>query len=339
MPLVATMRAAFFEAIRTLTVRDTDVPEPRPGEALLRIRFCGVCGSDLTVYKTGALSGPGVILGHEVSAVVAEDPTGTWAPGARVTYYPTGSGCGECVWCLEGKPRYCLAPPPDGGRHGGGYAQYQRVRASSLVALPAEVDDRAAAMAEPLGVALRAVELANARPGDFAYVQGLGPIGLLSVAGLVAAGCRVVGADPREDRRDLALDQGAEDAFDPIAEDPFAQVLTCDPKGPAISFECSGTAEGLQQAIDACRPQGVVGILGIPMASTFLLRMTLRDLRAFSIQGPTVDSMRRALELLRERPQIGRIASGTVPLDRAGEAFDALVNGGGGAKLLVDPWA
>ncbi len=337
MRAVASMRAAFFEAAGTLDVRAADVPQPAPGEALLRVRYCGICGSDLSLFKTGALAGPGVVLGHEVSAVVEDDPTGAWAAGTRVTYYPPGVGCGRCAWCLEGKPRYCTNPPDT--RHGGGYAQYMTMTAASLIPIPEDVDDETAAMAEPLGVALRGIEMAAPQPGDLVYVQGLGPIGLYAVAGLAEAGCRVVGSDPRQDRRELALDQGAEDVFDPSAEDPFGAVVRYDPKGPRVAFECSGAVGALQQVIDVCGAAGTVGILGIPMASVFLLRMTLRELHAFAIQGPSMDSMRRALELMRGRPQVSRIATGTATLEEAAEAFRALASGGGGAKVLVDPWA
>src|SRR5690242_20046453 len=102
------MRAAFFAGPRTITVRDAPTPEPRDGEVRLRVRYCGICGSDLTVYQTGVLSGPDVVLGHEISGIVDLDPSGHWASGTRVTAYPRGMGCGECVWCLEGKPRYCV---------------------------------------------------------------------------------------------------------------------------------------------------------------------------------------------------------------------------------------
>src|SRR6266508_212265 len=107
----ASMRAVFFESSRTLTVRETPIPEPGPGEVRLEVRNCGICGSDLSLYKTGVLAGPDVILGHEISAVVDLDPSGDWSRGTRVVPYPSGRGCGECVWCLEGKPRYCTNPP------------------------------------------------------------------------------------------------------------------------------------------------------------------------------------------------------------------------------------
>jgi threonine dehydrogenase-like Zn-dependent dehydrogenase len=335
--MAETMRAAFFEGVHDIKVRDTPVPEPGPGEVRLRITYCGICGSDLSLYKTGVLSGPDVILGHEISGVVDLDPSGAWAPGARVIAYPSGKGCGECVWCQEGKYRYCMNPPP--GQHGGGYAEYITVPSRNLIALPDDLDDMAGAAAEPLGVALRGVGLADPKPGDFAYVSGLGSIGLFAVAGLAAAGCRVVGADPREDRRALGLEMGAEDVFDNAIQDPFAKVLTYDSKGPVIAFECAGVPDSLQQVIDACGPQGTIGILGIPMAPVFLLRFTLREQGAFSLQGPTPDSMRAALDLLRERPQTKKVVTGTVPLEETNEAFARLIEGNGGVKVLVDPQA
>jgi threonine dehydrogenase-like Zn-dependent dehydrogenase len=179
--------------------------------------------------------------------------------------------------------------------------------------------------------------MAAPQGGDLAYVQGLGPIGLLVVAGLIASGCDVVGSDPRRDRRELAIRMGAREAFDPTVRDPLDVLLEHHLKGPRMAFECSGIPEALQQVIDACGPAGVVGILGIPFGPVSLLRMTLKDLRAFSIQGPTPRSMRRALDLLLERPQIADVLTSIVPLGDVGSAFEALANGGGGAKVLVEP--
>lgn len=335
--MTGTMRAAFFEGLHDIKVRDTAIPEPATGDVRLKVKYCGICGSDLSLYKTGVLSGPDVILGHEIAAVIDLDPTGEWAPGERVILYPSGTGCGECVWCKEGKYRYCMNPPP--GHHGGGYAEYVTAPGRNLIPVPDDLDDRAAAAAEPLGVAVRGAAIAQPEPGEFAYVSGLGSIGLFSVAALAAAGCRVVGADPREERRALAVEIGAEDAFDNTKEDPFGKVLTYDPKGPRIAFECAGVPESLQQVFDACGPQGTVGILGIPMAPAFLLRFTLREQRAFSIQGPTPDSMRRALDILRDRPQTQKIVTGTVPLEETNEAFGRLIEGSDGVKVLVDPEA
>jgi threonine dehydrogenase-like Zn-dependent dehydrogenase len=331
------MRAAFFEGYRAITVRDAPVPEPGPAEVRVRVVCCGICGSDLSLYKTGALAGPDVVLGHEISAIVDVDPSGEWAPGARVTVFPSGTGCGTCVWCREGRPRYCLNPT--GRPHGGGFADYVVVAKEDLIALPDSVNDQAGTLTEPFGVAVRGVMMAAPVGGDLAYVSGLGSIGLLSVAALLASGCRVIGGDPREDRQAAALVLGAEAVFDPSKEDPGLRMMTVDPHGPRIAFECAGVPDSLQQIFDACGPMGTVGILGIPMAPVFLLRMTMREQRAFSIQGPSRESMLRALALLQQKPDIAAIITGTVPLEQADAAFAGLVEGDGGIKVLVTPGA
>ena len=330
-----TMRAAFFEGMRTITVHDTPMPSPSDDEVLLRVVSCGICGSDLSLYKTGALAGPDVVLGHEVCAVVDHDPAGEWPAGARVTVYPSGRGCGRCVWCREGKYRYCLNPPDR--THGGGFAEYLVAPRHDLIAVPDDVDDHAAAAAEPLGVAVRGVMIADPRPGDLAYVGGLGSIGLFSAAALLAAGCRVIGGDPRADRREAAAALGVEDTFDPTKVDPGLRSLEADERGARVAFECAGVPDSLQQVFDACGPMGTVGILGIPMAPVFLLRMTMREQRAFSIQGPTRESMERALELLGRQPGIANVITGTVPLERTADAFARLADGNGGIKVLVAP--
>jgi len=327
------MRAAFFEAANTITVREAPDPEPTPGNVRLKVAYCGICGSDLTVFKTGALAGPDVVLGHELSATVDLDPGGGWEPGTRVTVFPA-RGCGDCKWCRAGYPRYCLTPPYG---EWGGYAEYTVFPANNLIRLPDALDDRVAALAEPLGVGLRAVALADPHEGDLAYVSGLGPIGLFTVAGLISAGCRVVGADPREDRCEIAMKLGVWEAFDPTARDPHTTLFAMDPRGPRVAFEASGAPDSLQKVVDSCGPGGVVGVLGVPMAPVFLLRMFVMELRAFSLAGPSRESMGRALQLLQERAEIAEVITGTVPLSGTEEAFRRLVAGDGGVKVLVQP--
>jgi threonine dehydrogenase-like Zn-dependent dehydrogenase len=240
------------------------------------------------------------------------------------------------MWCREGHPRYCVNPPFD---RWGGYAEYTIYPSENLIPISDELDDRTAAAAEPFGVALRAVALASPNDGDFAYISGLGPLGLFSVAGLVAEGCRVVGADPRPERRDLGLELGCEVTFDPTINDPVSRTLSLDPHGPHIAFECSGVPESLQQVFDTCGYQGVIGVLGVPMAPILLLRMFVKEQRAFSLSGPSRQSMERALGLLGERPEIAKVITGTVSLEETDQAFRQLVAGDAGIKVLVAPEA
>ena len=330
------MRAAFFEGYRTIRVRTTDRPEPQPGDVRIKVTYCAICGSDVSLFKTGMLAAPDQILGHEIVGVVDADPVGQWERGARVVAYPV-RGCGKCLWCSEGKPRYCLEPPGSWG----GLAEYVCYPAEHLIAVDDRLDDAAAALAEPFGVALRAVEKALAKPGDLALVLGLGSLGCLAASAMAAAGCRVIGADVREDRRSLGLEVGCWDVFDPSTEDPFWKLLTYDRHGPRIVLECSGAPEALQQAFNACGHEGVVGVLGIPFEPAVLIPavLSVKEQRAFSISGPSLRSMRRAVELLLERPQTAKIITGTVPLEEAEAAFAALADGSGGVKVLVSPEA
>jgi threonine dehydrogenase-like Zn-dependent dehydrogenase len=328
------VRAAFFTGYRAFEIRDVETPALRPGEARVRVSYNGICGSDVSLWKTGIMSGDDRVPGHELSGVVVEDPTGTHETGQRVTYYP-GRGCGECLWCTEGHPRYCLNPP----NLWGGYAETVNVLPNLLLPVPDDVDDRSAALSEPLGVALRAIDDAGVAAGDLCYVSGLGSIGLLTVAGLVDRGARVVGSDVREDRRAIGQSFGCESTFDPVAEDPFWKLLAVDLHGPRFAFECSGAAAAVQLAFNACGHMGTVALLGLPFEPALFIPavMAVKEQRALAITGPSMRSMEAALALLRRNPAAADVITGTRALAEVQQAFEELADGTGGIKILVDP--
>jgi threonine dehydrogenase-like Zn-dependent dehydrogenase len=327
------MRAAFFTGAGTFEVREVDPPPLADGDALLDVRYCGICGSDLSLFKTGILSGPDTVMGHEICAVVAEDPSGRVAPGTRVVPFPY-RGCGECLWCREGHPMYCLS----GNSHWGGYAERAVYPSENLLPIPDDLDDRTAALTEPFGVAVRGVWTAGVEKGDLAFVSGLGSIGSLVVAALVDAGARVIGADPREDRRSLGERLGCELVFDPLAEDPWWRTLAVDPHGPRFSFECSGAAAAVQTAINVCGHMGTVCLLGMPIepATIFTPVISVKEQRLVSIAGPSKESMLEAMRILQRRPEVATVVTGTVPLAETQRAMHDLVAGTGGVKVLVD---
>jgi (R,R)-butanediol dehydrogenase/meso-butanediol dehydrogenase/diacetyl reductase len=330
------MRAAFFDGAMTMTVRETDPPQPGPDDALIRVHYCGICGSDLSLFKTGLLSGPDRVLGHEVSGVVEEDRSGRYEAGTRVVAWPA-RGCGECIWCKEDHPRYCLSPP----EWRGAYAEQWVIGSTCVIPIEDGLEDAVASLAEPLGVALRAIDLAGVREGDLAFVSGLGGIGLLVVAGLRDRGARVIGADPRGDRRELGERFGCEVVFDPTAEDPWWKTLAIDLHGPAFAFECSGAGTAVQMAFNVCGHGGTVVLLGIPFEPAVFIPavMSVKEQRALSVSGPSMESMRLALDLLRRRPDTTQVITSTVPLEEAQSAMRALAEGRGGVKTLVDPRA
>ena len=150
---------------------------------------------------------------------------------------------------------------------------------------------------------------------------------------------RYLAGDPIEARRRLAVDLGATAALDPITEDPWEAGIARDPRGFRLAFECSGHPDALQTIFDACGPLGTVGILGIPMSPVLLLRMTVREQRAFSIAGPTRASMAAAIAHLEVHPELARMIDGVVGLDDAASTMDRLIAGEVGPKILIDPWA
>ena len=330
------MRAAFFVGMGAFEVRDVDPPAPGGRDALLEVRYCGVCGSDLSLFKTGILAGPNRVMGHEISAVVVDDRTGTYEPGTRVVPWPYRS-CGECMWCREGWPMFCGTM----GDHWGGYAELAAYPSENLIPVPDEIDDRTAALTEPLGVGLRGVRLAGVQSGDLCFVSGIGSIGALVVAALVDTGARVIGADPREERRLLGEKLGCELVFDPTAEDPWWRTLAVDPHGPRFSFECTGVAAATQQAINVCGQMGTVVLLGMPIepATIFTPVIGVKEQRILSLSGPTPESMREAMEILIRRPEAAAVITSTVPLEGAERAMHDLVEGHGGVKVLVEPAA
>src|SRR3954447_11837017 len=239
-----------------LVVERVPVPELGPGDALVRISHCGICGTDLH-HVAGRLGHGPLVLGHEYSGVVAavgEDVEG-WVPGDRVVGGP-GLGCGACPPCRAGTPHLCRVAPVRGGAGNGSWATFRRVGAGQLFRVPDGLDLRPAALTEPLAIALRAVRRGGVQPGDRALVTGAGSIGMLAVAVLADLGVQVTVSEPSAVRRERALRVGAGEAWEPGA--------SAVPDGPyAVVVECSGRVEVMEQAMDALARGGTMVLVGI----------------------------------------------------------------------------
>ncbi len=174
------MLAAFCTARDTITVKDTEAPKPGPGEALVRVRVCGVCGSDLHCLDGSLPVNPDIVLGHEFAGEVAELGEGVEriAVGDRVAVEPA-LRCGRCDYCLSGRYHLCrkrqLAPDR------GAMAEFITMPAYTLYKLPDGVDFEIGALTEPLAVAVHGLHLVNARAGERVLVMGAGTIGLMAV--------------------------------------------------------------------------------------------------------------------------------------------------------------
>ncbi|MGH9137922.1 MAG: zinc-dependent alcohol dehydrogenase, partial [Acidimicrobiales bacterium] len=211
------MPAAVLKGPGRLEVEDVPVPALGPRDVLVEVERCGVCGSDLHFVLEG-WGRPGSVLGHEWTGDVAAVGAAVtrWVPGDAVIGGPLPR-CGVCRHCRAGRPSLCVdrtTPGTDVQR--GAFAQFVAWPEESLLARPPSLSARAAALVEPLAVALHGINRSQVAPGDRVLVSGAGPIGALSVAALRAGGVDdVIVVEPAAARRSLALEVGARAARTP----------------------------------------------------------------------------------------------------------------------------
>lgn len=329
------MRAVRLVAAHELQLVDLPAPEAAPGEVVLRVNGCGICGSDLTAYKVGLFTGG--VPGHELAGVVdaVGDGVDGWRPGDGVVVDPK-LPCGECEDCTAGASHRCAMALTAGigFMRDGGFAELVAVPAHRLHRVPDALSLRDACVVEPLSVAIHGVEQAQLREPGAAVVIGLGPIGLFTVAVLRARGMSpIVGVDPVGDRRGLARQLGASST---VAESHEVRGLIA----PATAvFECSGRPELLHAAADLVAPGGVLVLLGVPFGESTVIPLmwVTREIRIAGSIASTEDDFRAAIAMLAADPSLAQIVTRRIPLDQVAAAFDDLIAPSSGGKVVVDP--
>ena len=251
------MRAAVLSEDHVFRVATVPDPIPHTGELVLRVRSCGICGSDLKSYVH---FGAGSILGHEfcgeVSAI-GSDVEGNWRDGQLVTAMPLSS-CGRCRWCLGDEPAHCEQVDVYGlGGSAGAFAEFVRVSAATAVPLEDDLGDFGA-LVEPLAVGLHSAAIGEVRPGDRVLVLGGGTVGVAVAVWARRLGAReVIISDPAASRRADVDRFGATGAHDPN-DGPLSPRFD-------VVFECVGLPGMIQAAVDAAVVRGRVVVAGVCM--------------------------------------------------------------------------
>src|ERR1039457_4570761 len=247
------------------------VPEPGPEDVLVRVRACGICGSD--VHGLDGSTGrriPPLVMGHEAAGEIAQTGAGVrgWRVGERVTFDST-IYCGECFYCARGQVNLCenrqvLGVSPGPYRRPGAFAGYVGGPSPILSRLPANLSFEHAAMIEAVSVAVHAASLTPIDPGDTAVVVGSGMIGLLAIQALRHAGCaRVIAVDPDAARLELARKLGAAAALNPATEDAVAAIREMtEGRGADVAIECVGAGQPVRTAIACVRKGGAATLVG-----------------------------------------------------------------------------
>ncbi|MFI6935075.1 L-idonate 5-dehydrogenase [Streptomyces sp. NPDC050287] len=327
-----------------LRVEELPVPSPGPGQALVSVRYGGVCGSDLHYWRHGGvgdfrLKEP-MLLGHEVVGTVVSYGDGASGPvtGTAVAVHPA-TPCGVCPECVEGRRNVCrdtryLGSAARFPHVQGGFAAHVVVPAEQLRPLPAGLEPRRAALAEPLSVALHAVRRAGDVTGKHVLVTGAGPIGCLVVAAAKAAGAAHVTVT---DLLPAALRYASAAGADTVvrADDPS------DPGWPSevdAAVEASGVAAGLDTCLRLVRRGGVVVQLGMlpsgqsPFAGNLVVSREIELRGAFRFDGEFDD----ALELLAAEPAFDALVSAVIPVGEAESAFALAADRSRSCKVLLD---
>lgn len=336
------MRAAVLTGdAGRLATTDVDDPAPGPGQVVARVRWCGICGSDLHIATGPGV--PGTVMGHEIAATVEAVGEGVdehWEPGTPVTARPFSS-CGTCRWCTFGRPDHCRSFQLVGFARPGGFAERVVLDAGELFALPTSLTGPDQALVEPLAVALHGLRRAGFRPGEAMAVLGAGPIGLAVTAWSRAlGGGPVVVSDPVAERRALAERLGAAATVDPTAGPPAGACRRELGALPPLVMECSGKPGLLDQALRLAGVEGRVGVVGACMASDAVVPFTglhkELDVR-FAIYYDRQDFADTLRALEGGTLDVAGLVTDVVGLEDLPDRFAALVAGAGAGKVVVAP--
>ena len=337
------MRVAVYERPGELAIEDRPVPEVGPNDVLLEVSHCGICGSDIHFVLEG-WGRPGSVEGHEFSGrvVAVGDAVTSWRVGDQVIGGPSPR-CGTCEYCRAGRPSLCVGrnTPGMSAHRDGAFAEYILVDQAGLLRVPDGVSMRAAALVEPLAVALHGLTRGGVRAGQRLLVTGAGPIGALSVAAAKARGVTdIVVSEPHPRRRALVERLGAH----PV--DPAALVA---PKSSGdiveapfdVALECSGQAVAMEAALAQLKRGGTLVFVGAGIKSPRLdaNRILLNELVVTGAFVYDADGFDRALELLTQPdfPTEALIERDEVPLEGLFDALVGLHDGELAAKVMIVP--
>jgi len=353
------MKAAVWHAAKDVRVEDVSEPSPTKGWVKIRVKQCSICGTDLNEYRNGPVTlatrphpatGKQVplTLGHEFSGDIVELGEGITGinVGDRVTVNPL-IVCGNCWWCRRAIWNECARLATIGLAWDGAFAEYVTAPAYGCYKLSDTLSYEAAALTEPFAVTVRAAKLGEVKPGDSVAIIGAGPIGLLTLEAVKAAGAtQVFVIEPVASRCEVATKLGATATFDPTKADPGREIAKLtDGKRADVAFECVGGShakETLDMAMRVSRRAGRIVMVGVPEAKPLefdFLRFFFHEKQFFAVQG-YVDEFPAAISLLASgKVDTSTIITSKIKLDRiVPDGFEALVNAPErNIKILVSP--
>lgn len=340
------MKAALLREWEKLNVIETEKPVPKLGQALLKVKYAGVCGSDITVYKGKhpTATAP-IIVGHEILGTIEElnnEQKGNCGlkKGDRVAVYPLIS-CGICDACERGLKHVCKSLKLLGIHENGGYAEYVTADIKSLVKVSEKVSDKTAVLAEPFAVGFHVVKRSGLQIGDSVMVIGAGPIGIIIAFAARAAGASKILISEVNNKR---ISQAAKYGFDVVnpSEADINEKIKSYTGGRGFDkvFEVSGSKAGVLLTVDACTIGGTIVPLSLSgEAVPFILgKVSFKELKVVGSRVYTYSDFIggvRLLEKLNDEYDLKDLISDEYELSDSQKAIDSMINGTNQGKIII----
>lgn len=344
------MKAAVFHNVKDIRVEDVEKPTIGPNQVLVEVEWAGICGSDIGIYNYGLGTDPhpltkhagNTIMGHEFAGTITEVGTdvANFQEGDRVCVEPL-IYCGTCPACTQGFYNQCQSVGFVGINRHGGFAQYVAIDHHMLHKLPDNVSFEEGALVEPTAVSFYGVKESKLKVGDSVIIFGAGPIGLLTLLCVKAAGAaKIVVVDISEERCKKAQELGASLVVKGDAEDLVPQILAFTNGGADVVFDCAGVQSTVNNALYTTKMGAQIMLLAtfkkpIEIDSNIVMfkALHLTSTLAYRNVFPTV------IELIAEgRLDVSPVITSKIELaDIVEKGFETLISDIKQAKILVKP--
>lgn len=353
------MKAARTYGIKDVRIEDVPIPEPGEKEVLIKVKYSGICGSDLGAY-TGGWALPTIphpITGKILPVTTGHEPSGEvvkvgakvekWQAGDRVTVEPL-IYCGTCEACKKGYHNLCENSVGEDGSGNiigfavdGSFAEYMVADEESVYLLPDNLDYEIGALTEPAAVALQAIQKSGIQAGKTAVIFGAGPIGLLVAIMAMEAGVKeLIIADVAEERLKIARELGVKYVINSAETDIVSEVHKIHKSGVDIAFDCAGVQSTFDASLDSVKHKGIIMDVAV-YGKDPVIRMSAALMKGVDILTTLCYSnvYAEAIRIMADNPdKFRKVITKIISLDKiVEEGFEFLPTDKSQAKILVSP--
>jgi alcohol dehydrogenase, propanol-preferring len=332
--------AVVHDFTKPLSLEEVPIPEPGPGQILVKVETSGLCHTDIHAAHGDwpVKPTPPFIPGHEGVGIVEKTGPGVTTPkvGDRVAMPWLGSACGVCSYCIDGWETLCESQENTGYSIDGAYAEYAVAAAAYVVPVPDSVDPLDAAVLACAGVTTyKAVKVSGARPGQLMAIFGVGGLGHLALQYAKISGATVVAVDVVDEKLELAKKLGADHVVNALLEDPVAAIKALGGAHTAISVAVAPKA--FEQAFSALRRGGTLVFVALPADNFVKLPIFETVLNGLTIHGSIVGTRNDLAEVYAIHAQ-GRtkVIRETRKLEEVNECFEEVEKGHIKARVVFD---